>query len=159
EFAWTPASAADVVEICRRLDGIPLALELAAARVRLLGVGQIRARLGDRFKLLARPGGGGPTRHQTVLETIQWSWGPLLPPERDLMRRLAVFAGGWTLERAAAVVTDGADEFEVLDLLTRLVERSLVVVERHATLPTRYRFLESIHQFALEPFRADPDRA
>jgi non-specific serine/threonine protein kinase len=155
-FSLTPADAADVVEICRRLDGIPLALELAAARVRLLGVAQIRARLGDRFKLLARPG-GGVSRQQTVLATIQWSWDHLLPPEQDLMRRLAVFTGGWTLERATAVVSDSGDEFEVLDLLTRLVERSLVVVERPAATAARYRFLESVHQFALERLQAHAD--
>ena len=147
------AHASDVVEICRRLDGIPLALELAAARVRVLGVGQIRARLGDRFKLLARPG-GGPSRQHTVHATIQWSWDHLLPPEQDLIRRLAVFTGGWTLDRAAQVVSDAHDEFEVLDLLTRLVERSLVVVERPSSGPTRYRFLESVHQFAAEKLRA-----
>ena len=147
EFTWS-AHAGDVIEICRRLDGIPLALELAAARVRVLGVAQIRARLGDRFKLLARAGGAGPSRQQTVHATIQWSWDHLLPPERDLMRRLAVFTGGWTLERATAVVSDDHEEFEVLDLLTRLVERSLVVVERTSSGITRYRFLESVHQSA-----------
>jgi non-specific serine/threonine protein kinase len=156
DFALTAAEAADVVEICRRLDGIPLALELAAARVAMLGVGQIRARLGDRFRLLARPG-AGPSRQQTVLATIQWSWDHLLPPEQDLMRRLAVFSGGWTLERAAAVVSDSGDEFEVLDLLTRLAERSLVVVERQASSAARYRFLETVHQFALEKLQADGD--
>jgi len=156
EFTLTAAEADDVVEICRRLDGVPLALELAAARVRMLGVGQIRARLGDRFKLLARSG-AGPSRQQTVLATIQWSWDHLLPLEQDLMLRLAVFRGGWTLERAAAVVSDTGDEFEVLDLLTRLVERSLVVVERHGPSSARYRFLETVHQFALEKLEAHPD--
>jgi non-specific serine/threonine protein kinase len=155
DFSLTREEAADVVEICRRLDGIPLALELAAARVRMLGVGQIRARLGDRFKLLARPGAGS-SRQQTLLATIQWSWDHLLPPEQDLMMRLAVFAGGWTLERAAAVVSDSGDEFEVLDVLTRLAERSFVVVDRQASAFARYRFLESVHQFALEKLRADP---
>jgi non-specific serine/threonine protein kinase len=158
EFTLTRAEANDVVEICRRLDGIPLALELAAARVRMLGVGQIRARLGDRFKLLARSGNGS-SRQQTVLATIRWSWDHLLPPEQDLMRRLAVFRAGWTLERAAAVVSDSGDEFEVLDLLTRLVERSLVVVERPVATAARYRFLETVHQFALEKLEAHPDHA
>src|SRR6185436_19788950 len=97
-FELTDANAAVVAEICRRLDGIPLALELAATRVKLLGVEQIRARLDDRFKLLARSGSGAPSRQQTVLAVIQWSWDHLLPPEQDLLRRLGVFTGGWTLE-------------------------------------------------------------
>jgi predicted ATPase len=103
EFELTDANAATVAEICRRLDGIPLALELAAARVRLLGVEQIKARLGDRFKLLARSGAGASSRQQTVLAVIQWSWDHLLEPEQDLLRRLAVFTGGWTLERRRGV--------------------------------------------------------
>jgi non-specific serine/threonine protein kinase len=156
-FELTDANAAAVAEICRRLDGIPLALELAATRVKLLGVEQIRARLGDRFKLLARSGSGAPSRQQTVLAVIQWSWDHLLPPEQDLLRRLAVFTGGWTLERAAAVCSESGDEFEVLDLLTRLVERSLVVVQHAVASGTRYRFLESVWRFALEKLDADPE--
>ena len=159
DFMLTRDQAADVVEICRRLDGIPLALELAAARVRLLGLTQIRERIGNRFKLLARAGSVGPTRQQTLLATIQWSWDHLLAPEQDLMRRLAVFTGGWTLERATLVVSEDGDEFEVLDLLTRLVERSLVVVERQASSLPRYRFLESVHEFALEKLRSHADDA
>jgi non-specific serine/threonine protein kinase len=150
EFELTDANAATVAEICRRLDGIPLALELAAARVRLLGVEQIKARLGDRFKLLTRSGGGAPSRQQTVLAVIQWSWDHLLAPERDLFRRLAVFTGGWTLERATAVCDEQGDEFEVLDLLTRLAERSLVVLQRAEDGSVRYRFLESVWRFGLE---------
>ena len=150
DFQLNDANAGAVAEICRRLDGIPLALELAAARVRLLGVDQIRARLGDRFKLLTRSGGGAPSRQQTVLAVIQWSWDHLLEPEQDLMRRLAVFTGGWTLERATAVCSDHGDEFEVLDLLTRLAERALVVLQRAADGSVRYRYLESVWRFALE---------
>ena len=150
EFELTDANAATVAEICRRLDGIPLALELAAARVRLLGVEQIKARLGDRFKLLTRAGSGAPSRQQTVLAVIQWSWDHLLPPEQDLLRRLAVFNGGWTLERATAVCSESGDEFEMLDLLTRLAERSLVVLQRMGDGEMRYRFLESVWRFALD---------
>ena len=157
-FELTDANAAAVAEICRRLDGIPLALELAATRVKLLGVEQIRARLGDRFKLLARSGTGTPSRQQTVLAVIQWSWDHLLPPEQDLLRRLAVFTGGWTLERATAVCSESGDEFEVLDLLTRLVERSLVVVQHAVSTGTRYRFLESVWRFALEKLDSDPEQ-
>ena len=150
DFQLNDGNAGAVAEICRRLDGIPLALELAAARVRLLGVDQIRARLGDRFKLLTRSGSGAPSRQQTVLAVIQWSWDHLLEPEQDLMRRLAVFTGGWTLERATAVCSDHGDEFEVLDLLTRLAERALVVLQRAADGSVRYRYLESVWRFALD---------
>jgi predicted ATPase len=146
-FELTDANAGAVAEVCRRLDGIPLALELAAARVRLLGIEQIRARLDDRFKLLAR-GGAGADRQQTVIATLQWSWDHLHAPEQELMRRLAVFAGGWTLELACAVCAPGEDEFEVLDLLTRLVERALVVVDHGSGATVRYRFLESVWRFA-----------
>ncbi len=94
-----------------------------------------------------------------MLAVIQWSWDPLLPPEQDLMRRLAVFTGGWTLERAAAVCSESGDEFEVLDLLTRLAERSLVVLARDARGGVRYRFLESVWRFALEKLEAHPEHA
>jgi predicted ATPase len=159
EFELTDANAATVAEICWRLDGIPLALELAAARVRLLGLGQIKARLGDRFKLLTRSGGGAPSRQQTVLAVIQWSWDHLLAPERDLFRRLAVFTGGWTLERATAVCDENGDEFQVLDLLTRLAERSLVVLQRAEDGSVRYRFLESVWRFALEQLETHLEHA
>ncbi len=159
EFELTDANAATVAEICRRLDGIPLALELAAARVRLLGVEQIKARLGDRFKLLTRSSAGAPTRQQTVLAVIQWSWEHLLAPEQDLLRRLAVFTGGWTLERATSVCSDFGDEFEVLDLLTRLAERSLVVLQRAEDGSVRYRFLESVWRFALEQLETHLEHA
>jgi non-specific serine/threonine protein kinase len=122
-------------------------------------VEQIRARLGDRFKLLTRSGTGAPSRQQTVLAVIQWSWDHLLEPEQDLLRRLAVFTGGWTLERAAAVCTETGDEFEVLDLLTRLVERSLVVVQHGLDHGTRYRFLESVWRFALQQLEQHAEHA
>ncbi|HET7226326.1 MAG TPA: protein kinase [Candidatus Eisenbacteria bacterium] len=159
-FTIDDGNAGAVAEICRRLDGIPLALELAAARVRLLGVEQIRSRLDDRFRLLQRGAGAGTDsgRQRTVRAVIQWSWDQLLPPEQALMRRLAVFSGGWTLERATGVIAEHADEFDVLDLLTRLVERSLVVVERDAHGDARYRFLESVWRFAQEMLAADPER-
>ena len=156
-FEFDDSNAGAVAEVCRRLDGIPLAIELAAARVRLLPVAQIRARLGERFKLLTRAAGAGPDRQQTVRAAIQWSWDQLLPPEQTLMARLAVFHGGWTLERATAVCSEAHDEFEMLDLLTRLVERSLVVVERSPRGDTRYRFLESVWRFALEQLASRPD--
>jgi tetratricopeptide (TPR) repeat protein len=122
-------------------------------------VEQIKARLGDRFRLLTRAGGGAPSRQQTVLAVIQWSWDHLLAPERDLFRRLAVFTGGWTLERATAVCEEHGDEFEVLDLLTRLAERSLVVLQRAEDGSVRYRFLESVWRFALEQLETHLEHA
>ncbi len=154
-FSITDANAPAVAEICRRLDGIPLALELAAARVKVLGVEQIATRLDDRFRLLT---GGQRTalpRQQTLLATLQWSYDHLHADEQELLRRLAVFGGGWTLEQAVAVCDPGGDEFDLLDRLTRLVDKSLVVVEAEHD-PTRYRFLESVRQFALERLAADP---
>ena len=148
-FALTDANAPVVAEICRRLDGIPLALELAAARARMLSVEQIRSRLDDRFRLLTGGQRGALPRQQTLLAAMQWSYDHLHADEQDLLRRLAVFAGGWTLDQAVAVCTPGGDEFELLDRLTRLVDKSLVVVES-GTDPTRYRFLESVRQFALD---------
>ena len=150
-FTLTDARAPAVAEICRRLDGIPLAIELAAARIRVLGVEEIRAMLDDRFRLLT---GGSKTalpRHQTLRATLQWSYDHLEPAEQDLFRSLAVFAGGWTLEAAAQVCGAGPEAvFEVLDLLARLVDKSLVTVERRRTGESRYRFLETMRQYALE---------
>jgi non-specific serine/threonine protein kinase len=149
-FALTDANAAIVGEICRRLDGIPLALELAAARTKVLAVDQIRARLDDRFKLLT---GGSRTalpRQQTLRATIQWSHDLLAPREQEFLRRLAPFVGGWSLEGATAVVEENGDEFETLDLLTLLVDKSLVVVDRTDPERPRYRLLESVREFALE---------
>jgi predicted ATPase len=117
-----------VADICRRLDGIPLAIELAAARVKVLSVDQIRGRIDDRFRLLTGGSRSALPRHQTLQATIGWSYDSLAPDEQHLLRLLSVFAGGWTLETATAVYGEGADEFDVLDLLTRLVDKSLVSV-------------------------------
>jgi predicted ATPase len=134
-------------QVCRRLDGIPLAIELAAAWVKTLRVEQIAARLDDRFHLLT---GGSRTalpRQQTLRALIDWSYNLLTEPERTLLRRLSVFAGGWTLEAAEAV---GGAEAEVLELLAQLVNKSLVVVERPLGAEARYTLLETIRQYALE---------
>ena len=153
-FDLTDTNARAVADVCRSLDGIPLALELAAARVRLLSIDEIRAKLDDRFRLLtASSRGGGLTRHQTLRATIQWSYDQLDEREREHLHRFAVFGGGWSLEAACAVVGDDCDEFEVLDVISRLVERSLVVVQPGAGGSSRYRFLESVRQFALERLR------
>ena len=110
-FVLDAESAPPVVEICRRLDGIPLAIELAAARVKMLSVEEIRSRLDDRFRLLTG-GHKALARHQTLRAAFQWSYDLLTAEEQRLFRLLAVFAGGWTLEAATAVWSDAADEFD-----------------------------------------------
>ncbi|WP_312024750.1 BTAD domain-containing putative transcriptional regulator [Nonomuraea sp. WAC 01424] len=133
--------------ICRRLDGIPLALELAATRVRALGVQELAARLDDRFRLLSAGMRDAPARQRTLRATIDWSWELLSADERAVLRRLAVHADRCTLEAAEAVCAEpGVD---VLDVLARLVDRSLVVVARGP----RYRLLESVTAYCLERLR------
>ncbi|MBI1742496.1 tetratricopeptide repeat protein [Candidatus Acetothermia bacterium] len=143
EFRLTEGSAAVAAQICQRLDGIPLAIELAAARVKVLTVEQIVARLDDRFRLLT---GGSRTalpRQQTLQQAMDWSWEPLSEQERAVLRRLAVFAGGCTLEAAEAICSgQGIEKSEVLDLLTHLVEKSLAMVQASEG-GARYRMLET----------------
>ncbi len=144
-FHLTAKNAAAIAQICVRLDGIPLAIELAAARTKAFPPEEIAARLDDRFRLLT---GGSRTalpRHQTLCALIDWSYDLLSEAERVLLRRLSVFAGGWTFEAVQAVCADGLDD-EVLDLLTHLVDKSLVVVEEEAE-EGRYRLLETIRQY------------
>ncbi|HSQ82297.1 MAG TPA: tetratricopeptide repeat protein [Casimicrobiaceae bacterium] len=144
-------NAAATTEICRRLDGIPLAIELAAARVRVLPVDRIAARLNDRFKLLTEGDRTALKRQQTLRALIDWSHDLLTPVERALFRRLSVFAGGWTLDAAEAVATGAdVDETDVLDPLTRLVEKSLVAPDADGS---RFRFLETIREYADEQLR------
>ncbi len=142
-FALTEANLGAVVQICRRLDGIPLALELAAARLKLFSAEQIAARLDDRFRLLT---GGSRTalpRQQTLRALIDWSYDLLDEAERKALNRLSVFAGGWTFEAAEAVAGP-----ETLELMSRLVDKSLVVVEDAAQAgEKRYRLLETIRQY------------
>ena len=147
EFGLSPGNADAIVEICRRLDGIPLALELAAARVKLLSVGQIRAKLNDRFRLLTGSS-RAMSRHQTLLATLQWSYEHVTPDEQLWLRRLSVFVGGWTLEAATAIVSDERDEVEALERLGRLVDQSLVLVDRTDVDEPRYRMLETVRQYA-----------
>ncbi|MFB7197226.1 BTAD domain-containing putative transcriptional regulator [Streptomyces sp. NPDC056240] len=146
----TPETRAAVLEICRRLDGIPLALELAATRVRALGVVELAARLEDRFRVLTSGRRGAPPRQQTLRAVIDWSWELLSVPERIVLRRLAVHRDGCTLDAAEEVCAgDGVRRDEVLDLVTRLVDRSLVVVVTGGGGP-RYRLLESVAAYATE---------
>jgi predicted ATPase/DNA-binding SARP family transcriptional activator len=150
ELTLTAANAGAVAQICARLDGLPLAIELAAARVVALPVEGIAARLADRFGLLT----GGPRRalprQQTLRATLDWSYALLAAPEQVLLRRLAVFAGGWTLEGAEAVCTGGeVAAGAVLDLLAGLVHKSLVQMDERGGA-SRYRLLETIRQYARE---------
>jgi predicted ATPase/DNA-binding SARP family transcriptional activator len=150
-FAVTDANAPHVTRICRALDGMPLAIELAAARLRALTPGQLAARLDDRFRLLT---GGSRTalpRHQTLRSVVEWSWELLSDAERALWRRLALFTGGATLDSAEAVCAgDGLDRAEILDVLTGLVDKSLVcMVEQDGGEP-RYGMLETVRAYGLE---------
>ncbi len=144
-FILSEHNAGAVAQICRRLDGIPLALELAAARVAMLTPEQIATRLDDRFQLLT---GGSRTalpRQQTLRSLIDWSYDLLSEPERLLFCQLSVFVGGWSLEAAEAVCPD----MDVLDLLAQLIQKSLVVAEeRQDPATTRFRLLETIRQYA-----------
>ncbi|MEV8627841.1 BTAD domain-containing putative transcriptional regulator [Streptomyces sp. NPDC051079] len=157
--AVDPADRAAVAEICRRLDGIPLALELAATRVRALGVQELAARLGDRFRVLNSRQRGAPARQQTLRAVIDWSWELLSAPERIVLRRLAVHRDGCDLAAAEATCAgDGVTCDEVLDLVTRLVDRSLVVVVDGPT-GRRYRLLESVAAYATERLHEMADLA
>ena len=154
-FTLTDSNAFSLAQICYRLDGIPLAIELAAARVKVLSPDQIAARLDDRFRLLT---GGSRTalpRQQTLRAMIDWSYSLLSEQEKGLFRRLAVFVGGWTLEAAESVCANiGRDDIhpqDVLDLLTRLVDKSLVFNEETSN-EIRYHRLETIRQYSREKF-------
>jgi len=149
-FALTRENAGAVLQICRRLDGIPLATELAAARVKVLSVEQIAARLDDAYQILTVGRRTALPRHQTLRATMDWSYSLLSEQEHILFRRLSIFAGGFTLEAAEAICTDeGTDKAEILDVLARLVDKSLVVVEERED-EIRYRFLETIRQYSQE---------
>jgi predicted ATPase/DNA-binding CsgD family transcriptional regulator len=149
-FAITNDSAPHVARICRDLDGIPLAIELAAARVRVLSIERIAVELADRFHLLTGGERSALPRLQTLRASVDWSHELLDPAERTLLRRCGVFHGGFTLDACEAVCTgDDLDRDAVLDLLTSLVDKSLVLVEQRESL-TRYTLLETIRQYALD---------
>jgi len=159
-FTITNGNAPSVAQVCLRLDGIPLALELAAARVRSLSVEEVNTRLDQRFRLLT---GGSRTvlpRQQTLRALIDWSYDLLTEAEKTLLRRLSVFAGGWTLSAAEGVCSgDEVEDFEVLDLLTGLVDKSLVLAEEQEEGTTRYRLLETMRQYAGERLDASGEGA
>ena len=148
-FALDDANADAVAEICRRLDGLPLAIELAAARVRHVGALGLRDMLDDRFSVLTGGRRGTMSRHRTLRATIEWSHALLTDDERELLHALSVFVGGFTLELAQALVAGRwRDEWAVLDALSHLVDKSLVVAEGGDR--PRYRLLETTRAFALE---------
>ncbi|MFN8472361.1 MAG: tetratricopeptide repeat protein [Anaerolineae bacterium] len=150
QFAITDANSPAVTQICYRLDGLPLAIELAAARMRVFSPEQIAARLDDRFRLLAGGSRAALPRHQTLRATIEWSHSLLSEAERVLLRRLAVFAGGWTLDAAEQVCGgDGLDTYDILEALAQLVSKSLVMAEVRDG-EARYRMLETIREYSRE---------
>jgi non-specific serine/threonine protein kinase len=168
-FAVTDDNAAALAQVCRRLDGIPLAIELAAARIGMLRVEQIAARLDDTFRLLRGGTRTIPPHQQTMRATMDWSYDLLADAERGLLRRLAVFAGGWTLQAAEAICAN-ADSIalqgpsaqpkpmlqraHVLDVLASLASKSLVLADRKQGAEARYRMLEPIRQYAYEKLLA-----
>ena len=149
-FVLTERNVAAVAQICRRLDGIPLAIELAAARVKAIPPEQIAARLDDRFRLLTGGSRMALPRHRTLKAAMDWSFDLLTDVERALFVRLSVFAGSFDLEAVETVCTGGGvDGVDVLDLLSRLIDRSLVVLEE-SPAEARYRMLDTVQQYAQE---------
>ena len=148
-FSLTQANTAAIVEICQRLDGLPLALELAAARIRILSPGAILSRLDDTLKLLTGGARDLPARHQALRNTLIWSYELLHPEEQSLFTRLGVFVGGFTLEAVEAVCNRGGD-VDILVGLTSLVDNSLIRVGESSSGEVRFDMLETIRAFALE---------
>ena len=149
QFTITTENAPAVIELCQRLDGLPLAIELAAARVRLLPPEAVLARLGDRLGLLTGGAGDLPDRQRTLRATLDWSYNLLSVAERSLFARLAVFVGGWTLE-AAQVVCDVGEEAEVLQHMSALVDKSLAQQQANIQHEPRFTMLETVREYALE---------
>jgi len=160
-FALTEGNARAVARLCNRLDGIPLAVELAAARTRVLTIEQILQKLDDPLGFLTAGSRTAAARHKTLRATLKWSYDLLDEPERALLRRLSVFVGGWDLEAAEAVgAGDTAEEvLDLLDLLSALVDKSLVVAEAQADGALRYRMLEPVRQFGREKLRESGEEA
>jgi len=159
DFTLTEANASFVAQICHRLDGIPLAIELAAARVKVLTPEQIAARLDDRFRLLT---GGRRTaipRHRTLQAAIDWSYDLLTEPEQILFCRLGVFQGGWRLEAAEAVCSGDIEAHAVLDLLTSLVDKSLVAIGEGEDGASRFHMLETIREYSNEKLRQSDEES
>lgn len=141
-----------IAQICSRLDGIPLAIELAAARIKALSVNQIARRLDDRFRLLTKGSHTVLERHQTLRATIDWSYNLLNADEKKLLSRLSIFRGGWTLEAAERICVKQQGEFDILDVLSDLIDKSLVIMDGSGD-EARYHLLETTRQYALEKLR------
>lgn len=154
-FALSEVNAEAIVEICRQLDGMPLAIELAAARVRELGLTTLRASLAERLRMIATRSRAGPARHQSLRATLEWSHSLLDDDERTMFRRLGVFSGGFTLALALAVAGNDASDWSAVDRLAALAERSLVAVSGDD--PPRYAFPETMRAYALEQLQAAGD--
>lgn len=153
-FSLDDANAEAVARLCRTLDGVPLAIELAAARVRALSAEQIAVRLADRFQLLASGDRTAPPRQQTLRATVDWSYDLLSEAEQTLLRRLSVFAG-WNLEMAEQVCADAVIPAEgVLDLLAALIDKSLVALDAEMAGDARYRLLDTIREYAADRLAA-----
>jgi predicted ATPase/DNA-binding winged helix-turn-helix (wHTH) protein len=157
-FALDDSNAASVVEICHRLDGIPLALEMAAARLPLLGIEGLRARLDERLQMLSTGPRTSEARHRTLRDTVAWSHGLLAASEQLVFRRLSAFAGGFSLDAAIAIAGgDTASNWDIVDTLGRLVDKSLVTVEGDER--PRYRLLETLRLYAAERLAASGEGA
>ncbi len=155
------SSAPTIVEICRRLDGIPLAIELAASRLKVMGIEDILHRMDDRFRLLTGGARGDLPHHRTLRALIDWSYEQLEPAEQILLKRLSVFAGSWTLEAAEAVASgEAVNDWDILDLLSRLVDKSLIVADLESSAgTTRFRMLETVRAYAGERLAAGGEAA
>ena len=148
-FVLDEQNAPDIARICFRLDGLPLALELAAGRLAALGAAAVADRLDDRFRVLRSGSHAAPTRQQTLTAALQWSHDLLAPDERILLRRLSVFAGDFELEAVENVCSGhGLDHVEIADVLARLVDKSLVIGEQGSSRQRRYRLLETVRMYA-----------
>jgi non-specific serine/threonine protein kinase len=158
-FVFSSGNALTIASLCRRLDGIPLAIELAAARVDVLSVEQISQRLDNRFALLTKGARSATSRQRTLRGAIDWSYELLTEAERLLLRRLSVFAGGWTIDAVESVCAyDGIEPWETLDILDSLIDKSLVQASVNDA-STRYRFLESLREYAWERLAGTPDES
>jgi len=159
EFALTAENAPLVADLCRHLDGLPLAIELASARVNVLSLRQLRERLAGRLDVLGS-NTNAEARHQTLRSAIDWSYQLLSPPERLLLQRLSVFASGFTLHTVEAICSWGElESASVLELLTSLIQKSLVAVESLDGDEARYRLLETLRQYAGEKLETSGARA
>ena len=157
-FVLTDDNSPIVADICRHLDGIPLAIELAAARVKVLSISNLAQRLSERFKILTTASRSAVPRQKTLAALIDWSYNLLAPEEQALFRRIGIFAGGFSLDAITAMCCgEGVDEFEGLDLLSSLADKSLVVADVTAT-KARYRLLESTRAYALEKLASAGER-